>query len=110
MESYRRAVAICERLAKDHPSVTEYRSGLAVCHYSIACVLARQAGAATNPDEAKKRADDAMAALGRAVAAGWSDWKQTSQDEDLKALRGRPDFQELLRDRLKPKAAEGKSQ
>jgi tetratricopeptide (TPR) repeat protein len=110
LESYRVALAIRERLVRENPTVTKYQSDLAGGLYSVACVRAIQARATTDPAEAKKHADDAMAALRRAVAAGWSDWKHASGNEDLNALRGRADFQELLRDRLKSTPAEGKSQ
>jgi len=46
---------------------------------------------------AKKRyADEAMAALRTAVAAGWSNAPHTARDADLAPLRDRADFRQLL--------------
>jgi hypothetical protein len=42
--------------------------------------------------------DRAMAALRRAVDAGWNDVKQMSRDLDIDPLRARPDFQRPLLD------------
>ena len=37
-------------------------------------------------------------ALGRAVAAGWSDANQMETDRDLEALRSRDEFKKLVKD------------
>ena len=52
--------------------------------YNYACCLARL-----------KRGDDAVEALRKAVAAGWSSAGHTAQDPDLASLRKRKDFQTL---------------
>ena len=76
-------LALC-RLAKVHPEATEV-------HYNIACCLARM-----------DRPDDAVAALGKAVAAGWFNASHTLADEDLESLRGRDDFKRLLENMKQP--------
>ncbi|HEY3295066.1 MAG TPA: PHB depolymerase family esterase [bacterium] len=53
--------------------------------YNLACCYAL----AKHPDEA-------LAALQRAAAAGWSDAGHTSEDPDLESLRTRKDFQSVL--------------
>ncbi len=46
--------------------------------------------------QAKIQADTAMSWLQKAVTGGFDDLGQIKQDPDLKALRGRDDFQALL--------------
>jgi len=53
--------------------------------YDLACCLARRG-----------KNDEAMAALARAVEAGWFDVRHAQRDADLASLRGRPEFKELL--------------
>ena len=76
-------LALCG-LAKVHPEATEV-------HYNIACCLARM-----------DRPDDAVAALGKAVAAGWANAPHTLADEDLEPLRPRDDFKRLLETMKQP--------
>jgi len=52
--------------------------------YNLACCLARQ-----------EKADEALAALARAVTAGWWNVEHLLRDEDLKALRDRDEFRAL---------------
>ena len=67
-----------ENLLQSHPHSSQL-------HYNRSCALALRG-----------QADDAVAALERAVAAGWWSAAQAAQDEDLKSLRERDDFQSLL--------------
>lgn len=53
--------------------------------YNLACLLARQA-----------KLDVAMGELKTAVQHGWWNRRHTERDADLKALRGREEFQHLL--------------
>jgi serine/threonine-protein kinase len=46
--------------------------------------------------ERQRLGDEAMRALRKAVAGGWTSHDHLTKDEDLDALRSRPDFQELL--------------
>ncbi len=108
LKSFGRALEIRERLARENPSISEYRINLAGCHYNIACAQALNSAATTDANMAKSRAEDAMNALRRADVAGYADWKHAAEDTDLKALRDRPDFQELLKAKLTPKAGGAK--
>jgi tetratricopeptide (TPR) repeat protein len=103
LKAYGRAVEIRERLACENPASIEIRSGLAKCYYLTACGLALKSATPDHIIIAKSCADEAMNALRRADAAGWTNWKIASEDDDLKALRDRPDFQALLKAKLGPK-------
>ena len=102
------ALEISERLARENPTVAGFQQGLASTHYCIACILSLKAAATLDATMAQSHTDRAMDALRRADSAGWTDWKAVSEDDDLKALRGRADFQELIRSKLKPKEAGAK--
>ena len=83
--------------------------------YDVACLVARCAALADgpNPDYGSQMADqgpetyadEAMAYLRQAIAAGWSDWGLTATDTDLKPLHVRRDFQETVFDRNIPAEA-----
>lgn len=79
-KNWSEAAPIFEALTRAHPQ----DAGLA---YNLACCLARQG-----------RADEAMAALRSAIAAGWRNARHTATDEDLAPLRARDDFKRLLTD------------
>jgi hypothetical protein len=88
LRSLQAARAILEKLPERGPND----------HYSLACILA-QASALAGPDQpaqVKVDADQAVAALRQAVAAGYKNLKQLANDKDLDPLRPRKDFQELL--------------
>jgi serine/threonine-protein kinase len=63
--------------------------------YNLACVLSLCVPVAR---EGTRRclADEAVRALGQAIAAGWDDASLTSRDSDLDPLRDRDDFRGLL--------------
>jgi serine/threonine protein kinase/Flp pilus assembly protein TadD len=105
LESHARALEIYERLARDNPTIAAYQTNVAKSHYLIARALALKSAATSDSKMAKTLADQAMESLRRADAAGWSNWKHAAEDDDLKSLRDRPDFQALLRERMKPKDA-----
>jgi serine/threonine protein kinase len=105
LAAYRQALEIREQQVRENPTVTEFRTVLAASHYDIACALALHAAATSDSKMAISFADQAMESLRRADTAGWSRWKHTAEDTDLKSLRDRPDFQALLRERTKPKDA-----
>ena len=54
-------------------------------HYNLACALARQG-----------KADDALAALSRAVELGYNDRNHMASDGDLASLHERPEFKALV--------------
>jgi hypothetical protein len=64
----------------------------------LARVLGLAADRETNADKAKQYADAALAALREAVDRGFNNVASLKQLDDLKALRGRPDFQALVRE------------
>jgi hypothetical protein len=64
--------------------------------YNAACEFAQCVPIAREAAAARRYADEAMAALSAAVAAGWSNAAHTARDRDLAPLRERPDFQALL--------------
>jgi len=70
------------RMAEDHPDVPDLA-------YNLACCLARQG-----------KADQAVAALERAVEAGCANAAHARADDDLASLRSRDDFKRLI-DRMK---------
>jgi hypothetical protein len=62
----------------------------------VACELAQAAGRAKGTDAAQQLGDLAMVALAKARKQGFSDAPGLRQTKDLRALRGRKDFQKLL--------------
>jgi len=64
----------------------------ATAHYNLACSLALS-----------KRPGDALRALRKAVALGYSDIDWMVQDPDLEGLKDRPDFQKLVA-KMEPKS------
>jgi eukaryotic-like serine/threonine-protein kinase len=76
--------------------------------YDLARCRALLAGSDVGPDsdvsagEARSRADRAMEALRRAVAAGYRDQARMRVDTDLDPLRDREDFRLLLMDLAMP--------
>lgn len=73
-----RAAAAAERLAKRHPALPELL-------YDLACLRAVTGDAA-----------GAIRALEQAVNAGWFDVTHTEADPDLRSLRQRSDYRELV--------------
>jgi len=72
------ALEVMRDLKRAHPHSAELL-------YNLACCLALMGNA-----------DEAVAALREAAGAGWWDYRHASRDDDLKALRERADFKELL--------------
>jgi hypothetical protein len=68
--------------------------------YQLACAYSRLSagggGAAPAPDEREAHAARGMAALRRAVSAGFVNVGRMARDPDLEPLRSRPDFQDLM--------------
>lgn len=73
-----------------YKKVIEKKNDIVPALYNLACVQALQ-----------KKLDDAMKTLTKAVEHGWDDPKHMAKDSDLKELRKRKDFQELLK-KVKP--------
>jgi Transglutaminase-like superfamily len=53
--------------------------------YNLACM-----------ETLRKRHQEAIQALADAVNGGYTDWQQATTDEDLRPLRGRPEFKQLV--------------
>jgi hypothetical protein len=66
-------------------SLLELYPGHPDLHYNHACCLAKS-----------DRLDGAVAALRDSAASGWWNRRHAERDDDLKALRGRDDFQSVL--------------
>ena len=81
LERWREALPHLERCVAGDPAD-------AVSAYNLACLLARDG-----------RAEEALRALRRAVDAGYDRWERMAEDPDLAPLRGRPEFEELMRRR-----------
>jgi tetratricopeptide (TPR) repeat protein len=68
--------------------------------YNAACILALASApsqaAALSSEARDKYARRAVELLRQAVARGWKDIEHMKRDEDLKSLRDRPDFKNLL--------------
>jgi tetratricopeptide (TPR) repeat protein len=92
--SFRQAVAILERL----PTLTPCN------YYNLSCFRALlaggtgDAGSGLTVADGRAVADQAMDALRRAVAAGFSNVGIMRVDTDLEALRSREDFRQLLKE------------
>jgi serine/threonine-protein kinase len=82
------ATAAAEELVKGSPA--------ADLLYDAACVFALSAAKAGDAALAERYAARAVALLREAVARGYRDAAHIQKDNDLDALRGRPDFQKLL--------------
>jgi serine/threonine-protein kinase len=97
-DSFRRAIEILERLPT--PTTGDF--------YNLARFRSLLAEAVAGPDpgvsadEGRAEANRAMAALRRAVAAGYRDLKHMRVDTDLDPLRGREDFHLLMMDLAMP--------
>ncbi len=84
-QKWSEAARLLRPLAETHP-------GTPAVHYNLACCLARL-----------EKGNEAMAALTRAVRAGWADADHARQDGDLAPLRDRDDFKRLLQDMRSPR-------
>ncbi len=88
---YTRQGRIADGLKMDRKLV-RLEPGNPTAHYNLACSLALS-----------RRKVDALRALERAVALGYSDYEWMSQDPDFEGLKDHPAFQELLT-KLQPKS------
>ena len=96
LDSLRQAIAIGERIASEDTLFT----------YDLACGLALysefvgrdQSTPAKDPNKNSEHySDKAMAVLLQAVDRGWKEADWTERDPELRSLRARPDFQELIK-------------
>ncbi len=77
-------------------------------YYGIACALsllsglAAEAASGLTASEGRTAADDAMATLRQAAAAGWRDVAAMDANPDLGPIRSRPDYKMLRLDMAVP--------
>jgi hypothetical protein len=82
-------------------SASLYRSA---CLHAVTAKVLRVAGkSTTGTDQFALEADNAMAWLKQAVAAGYKDAAQFNKDSDLNCLRNREDFKQLAAALRRPK-------
>ncbi len=98
---FRRAVAIMERLTNFQPD--GYNLYNLACFRSLLSGVGALPGSGIPPEEVSRLAEQAVAALHQAVAAGSRDVAYMRRDTDLDPLRSRPDFQMLIQDLDFPK-------
>jgi eukaryotic-like serine/threonine-protein kinase len=71
------------------------------CAHALASALVGAENPKPPPSERAERQallDQAVATLKKAIAAGFADFAFLQKDTDLDPLRGRADFQELMKD------------
>jgi tetratricopeptide (TPR) repeat protein len=90
------AIEEAEELAKNADSGVLYN---AACVYALAGVPSK--ANPISPEQQAKYAERAVALLRQLVAKGYSNVNELKNDDDLKPLRPRDDFQKLLRDMQK---------
>jgi eukaryotic-like serine/threonine-protein kinase len=91
-----RAVAIMERLSIVQPD--GYNLYNLACFRSLLSGIGAEPGSGISPEEVGRLAEQAVAALRQAVAAGSRDVAFMRRDTDLDPIRSRPDFQMLILD------------
>jgi tetratricopeptide (TPR) repeat protein len=88
-----------EEAVADAEAVAAMWPGDAKRLYNAGCVLALASGrTGSGPAQAERYASSAIALLRRAIAAGFRDPAHMREDSDLKALRDRPEFRQLISD------------
>jgi tetratricopeptide (TPR) repeat protein len=90
------AIEEAEELAKNADSLLLYN---VACVYAVASVPSK--ANPISPEQQAKYAQRAIGLLRQAVAKGYSNVNEMKNDDDLKPLRQRDDFQKLLRDMQK---------
>jgi eukaryotic-like serine/threonine-protein kinase len=91
---YRQAIAVMGEVASPN-ALDAYNTA---CYQALLSGIATKAGSGLTAADSQTAADQAMASLERAVAAGWRDRNWLATDTDLDPIRSRPDFQTLLLD------------
>src|SRR5262249_37748474 len=86
------AIQEAEELARNADTDTLYN---AACVLALAAARRNEAGGSLSKEECANRA---IALLRQAVAKGYQDVEHMKNDDDLKALRGREDYEKLLRE------------
>jgi hypothetical protein len=100
--SYREAIGIWENLAKPEP---DNLYSLA-CSYGLLHGLARENESGITVKDADAAGEQAVAALRRAIAAGFRDLAGIRKETDLDSLRERPDFEKVLKELEEKMAAD----
>jgi tetratricopeptide (TPR) repeat protein len=92
--SFRQAIVHLERLPPGNPG---HHVNLA-CMYALLAGVAAEAGSDMSVAEGQAAADKAMAALRRAIAAGYRNIELLRTNNDLDTLRSRADFRKLVKE------------
>jgi tetratricopeptide (TPR) repeat protein len=92
--AYRESITLLEKLAEPEP-VNIFDMA---CCYALIHGAAPEKGSGVTTADAQASAEQAMAALRRATAAGYHDLDNMRKDIALDSLRKRPDFEKLLAD------------
>jgi serine/threonine-protein kinase len=94
LESLHRAMAILERIARqDSLAAYDMACTLALCS-ELAAALPQ--GADGGPAAARRYAEQSVAELRRAIAAGWKNVEWMERDPELRVLHDRADFREVI--------------
>ena len=96
LDSLKRAAAIGEGIArKDSLAAYDLACTLALCGEMAAALPASDDDG--GPESAGRYAERAVAVLRQAIAAGWKDVDWMERDPELRSLRDRDDFREVIR-------------
>jgi eukaryotic-like serine/threonine-protein kinase len=96
--SIRKAEELYAGIPPKGPEDIYFRAGMKALHGGLlGANKTEQALSASERSERQRLADEAMALLKQAVAAGYANASRFQNDRPLDSLRSRPDFQELLR-------------
>jgi serine/threonine-protein kinase len=108
LEALQQAVRIGETNPGGQKPFSTYE--LACARALCSAVVGEGKSEVTPAERAAKRryADEALAALRQAVAEGWASVAWMDRDPDLDALRGRPEFERLMRDLRAGSKTEGR--
>jgi hypothetical protein len=100
VESWRRAIALADRLRSPSNEVLFYLAG---CHARLGAAAGIN-GSGLSADDGAVEYDRAMLTLRRAIAGGYRNVINMKGDLDLEPLRARPDFRALIMDLEFPNA------
>ncbi len=96
LESLKRAIAVVEGITRqDNLAAYDLACTLALCGEMAAALPAGAEGG--GPDSAHRYEERSVSGLRQAIAAGWKDVDWMERDPDLRVLRDRDDFREVIR-------------
>jgi hypothetical protein len=92
------------------PTLTPRNYYNLACYRALLAEVATEAGAGVTAEEGKATAEQAMASLRQAIAAGFGSVARVRSDTSLDTLRPREDFQKLAKELEATKAAHKKTE